>query len=239
MKVQPLCFLGSLTEGDLLRHECSDRIWVGRATFERFTASGDAGIAAIVLLTNRVDQSIPAVIHGTHYDDETTIYAPAWMIQELFHDTEEVRCERHTPSLGTRITLLPHTSDHLRTGADPETLLRDGFEQYTCLVRGMDYQIWLGEHSFTVTLTDLHPPHTNIVCIRGNELELELLGPLDRPATPPPPPELAPVPEPAPTPTPTPLAPQPPAQTEEERRAVIAAAARRRLAALSGAASNI
>jgi hypothetical protein len=232
MKVLPLCFLDSLTEVDLLRHECSDRIWVGRSAFERFTASGDAGIAAIVILSNRVDQRVPAVTHAAHYDDEETIYVPNWILQELFHDTEEVTCERFSPSLGTQITILPHTSDHLRLRIDPETLLRDGFEQYTCLVRGMDYAIWLGEHSFTVTLTDLNPQGQEIVCIRGNEIELELLAPLDRPVTPPRP--ATPLP-PAPEPVAAPLgaaapAPQPPTHSEEERRALIAAATRRRLA---------
>ncbi len=229
MKVLPLCFLGSLTEGDLLKHECSDRIWVSRSVFERFTASGEAGIAAIVLLSNRVGQHVPVVIHSAHYDDENTLYAPAWILQELFHDTEEVDCERYMPSLGTQITVLPHTSDHLRAGEDPQIVLRDGFENYTCLVRGMDYNIWLGEHSFTVTITDLHPAGEEFICIRGNELTLELLAPLDRPATPRPatPPPVTPAPEPAPAPVP-----QPPTQTEEERRAVIAAAARRRLTAL-------
>jgi hypothetical protein len=231
MKVLPLCYLGHLSEGELAKHECSDRIWVGRAAFERFLTQGDVGVAAIVLLSNRVDQSVPAVIHSTHNDDETTIYAPTWILAELLHDTDDVRCERYMPSLGTRITVLPHTSDHLRMQIEPENLLRDGFEQYTCLVRGLDYSIWLGEHAFTVTLTEVYPPDRDIICIRGNELELELLPPLDRPVTPPRPPT-PPLPEPVPEPPPAPT-PQPPTQTEEERRATIAAATRRRLAALS------
>jgi hypothetical protein len=201
-------------------------------------SESDAGVAAIVLLTNRIEQSVPAVIHSTHNDDEDTIYAPAWILAELLHDTEDVRVTRHMPSLGTRITVLPHTSDHLRSDADPQILLRDGFEQYTCLIRGLDYQIWLGEHAFTITLTDVHPPGNDIICIRGNELELELLAPLDRPPTPLPAPE-PPAPEPpAPPPAPPPT-PQPPTQTQEERRATIAAATRRRLAALSQAPSTI
>lgn len=225
MKVLPLCFLGSLTEDDLLRHECSDRIWVGRATFEQFTTGvEDAGVTAIVLLKNRVEQSVPAVIYAAHYDDENTIYAPAWIISELFHDTEIVTCERYMPSLGTQITLLPHSSDHFRDSNDPETLLRDGFEQYTCLLRGNTYQIWLGTHSFSVTLTDLLPAHENVICIRGSELRLELLAPLDRPVTPPQAPS-------EPSEPSEPPAPPPPSITDEERRAIIAAATRRRLAA--------
>lgn len=230
MKVLPLSFLGSLTEGELLKHECSDRIWVGRSVFERFTTSGDSGTTAIVMLTNRVGQSVPVVIHNIHYDDEDIIYAPAWITAELLHDTDDVHCERYMPSLGTRITVLPHTSDHLRTGTDPETILRDGFEQYTCLIRGLDYQIWLGEYSFTITLTDLNPSTEDIICIRGNELELDLLAPLDRPATPTQ--TILPhesVLEPA---TALPPALETIPQSEEERRTIIADAARRRLAAL-------
>jgi hypothetical protein len=223
MKVLPLCYLGQLSEADLARHECSDRIWVHHTRFEELTATGDVGVAAIVRLSNRVEQSVPAVVHAAHYAEDDIIYAPSWVLSELVHDTEDVRCERFMPSLGTQITLLPHTSDHLHAGADPETVLRDGFEQYTCLVKGMDYQIWLGDHAFTATLMDLKPEGQDIICIRGSPLELELLAPLDRPATPPPPPE--------PAPTPPAPAPAPPTQTAEERRIQIAAAARRRMAA--------
>lgn len=237
MKVHPLCFLGRLSESELEQHECSDRIWVHQTVFERFTATGEAGIAAIVRLRNGVDQSVPAVIYAVHYDAEDVLYAPAWIHAELLYDTETVALERITPSLGTKITIAPHTSDHLIVGDDPQIVLRDGFEQYTCLVRGLDYQIWLGSHAFTITLTDLSPADQSIVCIRGNELELELLAPLDRPVTPPPPPAPAPAPASAPAPAPVTTV----SQTAEERRATIAAATRRRLeaaAALSSAASN-
>jgi hypothetical protein len=236
MKVLPLCFLGRLSEEDLQRHECSDRIWVHHRMFEDLTTGEEPGIAAIVRLSNRVDQSVPAVIHAAHYDDEDVIYAPAWIAAELLHDTDDVRCERFSPSLGTQISIVPHTSDHLHIGEDPETVLRDGFEQYTCLVRGLDYQIWLGAHAFTITLTDIQPAGQEIICIRGVPLELELLAPLDRPATPPPPPP--PVAPPAPAPAPATPAPVVPQQTPEERRAMIAAATRRRMEALRQEQTN-
>lgn len=224
MKVQSLCYLNTLSEEDLARHECSDRIWVSHTIFTDYIAN-EPGIAAIVKLVNGVDQHIPAVIYGAHYDDPNTIYVPSWMLAELVWDEENVRLERFNPSLGTMITIVPHTSDHISNGADPETLLRDGFEQYTCLVKGLDYKIWLGTHSFNITLMDVHPVGQDVICIRGSPLELELLAPLDRPPTPPPPP---------PPPTPPTAEPQltTPAQEEpsaEERRAVIAAATRRRL----------
>ena len=78
----------------------------------------------------------------------------------------------------------------------------------------------------TVTLTAVEPADRPFVCIRGNELELELLAPLDRPMTPPPrsPPvvEAPPVTSaPSETPWTAPLSPA-------ELRARIAAAARAR-----------
>lgn len=227
MKVLPLCYLGQLSETDLARHECSDRIWVHHRRFEEFMTSGDAGVAAIVRLSNRVDQSVPALIYAAHYAEEDTLYVPTWMLSELVHDTEDVRCARISPSLGTQIMLLPHTSDHLLGEEDAETVLRDGFEQYTCLVKGMDYAIWLGDRAFNVTLMDVAPAGQEVICIRGNPLELELLAPLDRPATPAPPPEVT-APEPTAT-VPAATAAAEPVQTAEERRAQIAAATRRRL----------
>jgi hypothetical protein len=146
---------------------------------------------------------------------------------ELLCDTEDVQLSPASPDLCTKITLAPHTSDHLHGSTDPETLLRDAFEQYTCLVPGLDYNLWLGDYAMTVTLTAVEPTDRPFVCIRGNEVELELLAPLDRPATPPivlPP---APVPAPEPVPAPTPVEWNAPL-TPAELRARVAAAARAR-----------
>ena len=231
MKVLPLFYLGSLSEEDIKAHECSDRIWVDHATFMRY-AESEVGVASIVRLYNRVDQSVPALIYSPHSQEPNTIYAPSWMISELLHDTEEVNCERIHPSMATRISIVPHTSDHLRADEDPETILRNGFEQYTCLVKGMDYNIWLGAHSFTITLLDILPHGHDIYCIRGSELELELGAPFDRPVTPPPPETL---PEPVAAASQSAPQQQP---SEAERRAIIAAAARRRMEALRMPSNN-
>jgi len=226
MKVLPFVYNDRLDDADIARHECSDRIFVGPRTFERLTGERDPGVATIVLMVNNVTQTVPAIVYGAHGDSEGVVYAPAWICTELLFDTEEVELHPASPDLCTRITVVPHTSDHLHGPEDAETLLRNAFEQYTCLVPGLDYSLWLGEHMMTVTLTAVEPADRPFVCIRGNELELELLAPLDRPATPPPPPtpvvEAPPVTSaPSETPWTAPLSPA-------ELRARIAAAARAR-----------
>lgn len=235
MQVQSLYYLGSLSDDDITRHECSDRIWVPQAVFERFTAVEGP---AVVRLENSVSQHVSALIYAVHYNDPHTIYAPSWICAELLHDLDDIELTPIHPVVGQQITIVPHTSDYLVVGEDPITVLRDGFEQYTCLVRGMDYQIWLGSHAFTITITDMLPAGEEVILIRGHELELELLQPLDRPITPPfrvssppssPPPDEEPILLPEPVPS------QP---SLEERRTLAAAAARRRFEALRNASNS-
>jgi hypothetical protein len=232
MKVLPLIYYDALSDEEIARHDCSDRLFVGARTFERMTALSGPGVATIVLLENAVTQSAPALVYGAHSSAEDIVYAPAWILAELLYDTENVRLSPVTPDLCRKITLVPHTSAHLHGPTDPETLLRDAFEQYTCLVPGLDYDLWLGGHAMTVTLTVVEPLDRPYVCIRGNELMLELLAPLDRPATPPP----VPVPAPAPVPAPVPVT--APTLSPAELRAHIAAAARARMAAVLSTPDN-
>jgi hypothetical protein len=234
MQVQPLYYLGSLSDDEIAKEDCSDRIWVPQAIFERFTNTDGP---AVVRLQNSVEQTIPALIYAVHYGDRNTMYAPSWICDELAHDMDTIELFPIRPNVGTQITIVPHTSDYLDVAEDPVTVLRNGFEQYTCLVRGLDYKIWLGSHSFTITITDMLPPEESVIYIRGHELELELLPPLDRPDTPPPPQ----LPEPTPPPIPEPIPEQIvelPKHSAEEQRALIAAATRRRLEALRNASSN-
>ncbi len=233
MKVLPFIYNERLDDAEIARHECSDRIFVGLRTFERLSSERNPGEAMIVLMVNNVTQTAPALIYGAHGDAEDIVYAPAWICAELLYDTEEVELNPASPDLCTRITVVPHTSDHLHGPEDAETLLRNAFEQYTCLVAGLDYSLWLGDHAMTVTLSAVEPADRPCVCIRGNELELELLAPLDRPATPPPtpivePPRVAPAPSTAPAPWTAPLSP-----TELRARMAAAARARAQAQALS------
>jgi hypothetical protein len=226
MKIQPLFYNEALTDEAIAKHECSDKLWVSRRIFEDFLVGTEVGVAGIARLSNRVGSEVYGVVFGVHQGEDDTIYAPQWMCAAMECDPDGVSLARASPSLGTRIKIVPHTSDHL-SAEDPQTLLRDAFENYTCLMNGFDYKLWIEDHAMTVTLLEIHPAGQEVIFVRDCEIELELEGPLDRPATPPPPPEI-----PAELPTIAEEEPRP-RPTREELALLMGAAARRRLTVLS------
>ena len=237
MKVLPLFYLDSLIDDE--QHLCSDRLWLPQTDFERYMLAADTDSVVTLLLKNSAEQVVVGAVFAAHFGDADTIYAPLWMYEALEVDTVDVSVERFFPLLGTSITILPHTSDYLAMGDDPQETLKEGFEQYTCLTVGCDYKIWLGCFSFTITLQDITPAETGVICIRNRELGLHLLPPLDAPWPMPPSAAVAVAAPPSET-GPAPVAVAIPSDTEaaapsvqqpsaEERRKQIAEATRRRL----------
>lgn len=180
MYIFPIIYMGTLTDEELVEHECSDRIWLHTSDFEKTMGESEPGLLQLFQLTNRVDQSIVGSVHGIHSGEPDTVYVPNWMFQCLDLD-DNVELTPFQPSLCTRITIQPHTSDHLHAD-DPQELLRDAFERYACITMGATIPLWIGlPLPFTVTITDVNPNTNNTLCIRNCEIELELLRPLDMP----------------------------------------------------------
>jgi hypothetical protein len=63
---------------------------------------------------------------------------------------------------------------------NPLELFRDAFEHYTCLSVGDEVSLWIG-YPVQAIIAGLEPPLDEPLCIRGCELELDLLKPLDMP----------------------------------------------------------
>jgi hypothetical protein len=232
MKVLPLFYLDSLID-DLTQqeqHACSDRLWLPQIEFERYMLAADTDSVVTLRLKNSAEQVTVGAVFAAHFGDADTIYAPLWMYEALELDTVDVSVERFFPLLGTSITIQPHTSDYLAMGDDPQETLKEGFEQYTCLSVGEDYKIWLGSFSFTITLQDIEPAETGVICIRNRELGLHILPPLDAPwPTPPAAAPAAPPSETAAVPSETAAVAVVAQLSAEERRRQIAEATRRRL----------
>ena len=185
MIIKPIFYLEHLTDKEIAKYECSDKIWLGRNQYEHWVMSCEPGQANIVRLTNGVEQFVIGSVYNMHHSDEDsdTIFVPQWMFQELHLDDQYITIERHMPSLCTGLTIQPHTSDHI-TAPDPQELLRDAFEQYSCLTMGQTIPLWISypePHTFHVTITNLNPgaQEGQTLCIQGCEVELELLCPLD------------------------------------------------------------
>lgn len=233
MKVKSLLYLETLSEEDVQRHQCSDRLWLPRHLFERWMLHSDPGVVVLLRLTNGVGQNVIGNVFGIHHGDEETIYVPSWILELLEFDHDQIDVEQVHPPLCSELTLSPHTSDHLHA-EEPLELLRNAFENYSCLINGETYNLWLGDHSMAVTIVSMSPAEDTL-CIRNCEINLHLLPPLDVPIPPPPQPQsvAAPPPQPQPVaappsqPVPAP-APEPALDSAELRRRM-AEAARARL----------
>jgi hypothetical protein len=226
MHILPLMYLDTLDDAAIARHNCSDRIWIHRSSFEEWI-SPEAGTVTFVQLQNRLAQTVVGCVYSVHQGDEDTLYVPQWMYDALDFDTEHVELARATPSMCTGIVLQPHTSDHIHAAAvmDPQEFLRDGFEQYSALTPGQTLDLWVGDsagaHPMTCTVLRLLPVNETLA-IRNCEMTLELMVPLDTPI----PPVPTPVPEPVPAPT---LEAAPAEEDPATRRQRMAEAARARL----------
>ncbi len=238
MRIVPLSYCPTLSEDDIYRHECSDRIWVPQHTFERWLLAEDVGTVVTVSL-----EGVPACMYAPHSGPRNIIYAPTWMCEELRtsldppteDDDDLIVPERLQPPTCLFLQVQPHTSDHVPTSAEdpmPEDILSRAFEEYTCLREGQTVALQLpnGSRMF-VTIVETQPQGSP-VCIRTDEIAMDLLEALDTPQkprlpTPPPSPPVTLMPEPEPEPEPQPLWQS--LETKEERRQRLAAAAMARM----------
>jgi len=230
MNVQPIVYLEHLTDEEIAKYECSDRIWLPRGQFEYWTSRMEPGVLSVLRLSNSVGQTVVGTPYAMHHNTApATIYIPQWMLARLDADYESIRVDSVTPGLCTQITIQPYTSEHLRCD-DPLEALRDAFENYSCIQQDTTIPLWI-ESMGSVVQTDVNvtlPNGLEPLCIRNGTLDLELLRPLDyveppsspvqRPGTP--------IPlEPEVLPTITHVVEMPPIE-ERRRRAAAAAEAR-------------
>jgi hypothetical protein len=174
MRVLPLFYLENLTDEEIEEHECSDRIWLNKTEFELWLS--EPGVVSLLELKNSMDQKVVGAVYSIHNSEEQdVVYIPNWMYKQLELD-DIVEVSRFVPSLCSGLTLQPKTSDHLIL-EDPELMLRNAFENYSCLTTGQEIPLWIG-YTFYVTIAELKPTQGTL-CIRNCELELDLLPPLD------------------------------------------------------------
>jgi hypothetical protein len=221
MKVRSILYCDFLSEEDILRHECSDRIWLPRHMFERWMLEEDASSILVAKL-----ESIATCVYGPHGGPTDTIYAPSWICHALGIFTEEDEDDyivplRYKPQTCTFLTLQPHTSHHLQMDQEPEEALAAGLEQYTCIQQGQTIRIRLNngmEQDVSIVATHSTEETDEAVCIRNLvgdlEISLELLPPLDAPL-PAPPVERIPTPPPSLPPV---LLPGQPLDSTQERQ---------------------
>ena len=166
MRILPLIYM-NLTDEDIERHECSDRLWLFTTDFEHYMT--DPGVVSLLQLTNRLEQTVVGSVYGTH-DEPNVIYVPSW-IHDMLELDAEVEVSRAELSLCTGLTIKPHAPQY----EPDEEILRDAFEHYTCLMPGTTIPLWVGGAVLYVTIAALKPVDAPL-CIRNCELELEVLS---------------------------------------------------------------
>jgi hypothetical protein len=235
MRIYPLLYVEHFTDDEIKKQGCSDRIWLGQRTFESYMRDAEPGIVHMLEIVNGVDQRTVGCIYGVHHGDEDVLYVPQWMYDELLMDDAHITLRPISPSPCTGLMIQPHTSDHVHA-EDPQELLREAFEQYSCLTPDTTIPLWLEsqQKQVQVTIMEVRPHTGETRCIRNCEIELELMRPLDMPL-----PALAPtaaLPEPASASAPASFAgagcvldPGIAVEPTADRRQMMAEAARRRL----------
>lgn len=183
MNVQPIFYLEHLTDDEIAKHECSDRIWLPKNEFDHWARQTQPGVLSVIGLTNSVEQMVVGAPFSSH-DVPNTIYVPYWMFQRLDADQTTIHITHVEPGLCTQITMQPYTSEHLRA-EDPLEALRDAFENYSCIQAGFTIPLWVGGVALQVDINSTLPAGVEPLCIRNGTLDLELLRPLDYQPTPP------------------------------------------------------
>jgi hypothetical protein len=203
--VYPILYNETLTESALEKGECSNGIYVPGTLFRNFYSEVGATDSELVILKlSRGERTLYAHITSMHHGEEGISYIPTWMFYHLGCDIDNsvIEFERAHPSIGTTITIKPHTSGYA-DGADPVTALQHAFESYSCLTPDSSVPLFVEGERVYVTIMETNRGQP--ICIRGVELGVVIDTPLDvveeeeeekRPDTPIPP-ELPPLFEPA------------------------------------------
>ena len=172
----PLCFYDSLFERDLDKFECSDGIYVSQAKFSSFMEDNDE-LVVLGLECNGLRSY--AHIRGVHGGESDMVFAPNWMCSRLACEGgESIEVERFKPSIGLRIKIQPFTSGYASL-PDPVGALRDAFENYTTLISGYEIPLFIDGQRLIVNILDTQIEGP--ICIRGQEIEVEIERPLDQP----------------------------------------------------------
>lgn len=187
MKVLSLLYAHWLSEEQIQEHQCSDRVWVPTHMFQRWIMEEDVGTVVIATL-----EHIGVCVYGAHSGATNVLYAPEWICRALKVSGEPKEEDaddyilpiRAKPPQCTFLKVQPLTSAHVRLAEQElipaEDILSRGFERYTCWSAGQSLQLLLTSGDILeVEVMESHPPGNELYCLRGGEIEMDLLTPLD------------------------------------------------------------
>jgi hypothetical protein len=163
--------------------ECSNKFYIHYTHFDKMIGDDSAGELLLYELKTPGGTIVGTPI-GPHLEGTNYIFVPTWMWDALKEAEEDVVCmlEPCHPSMASMIALEPHTSDLLKC-KDPETALRNAFEQYSCIKKGGTYPLQLEDlpNKVWVTIPAVTPDIKESLCIRNVELIVNMLPARDAP----------------------------------------------------------
>ena len=182
-KILPLCY-GSFEP--ILKLEASNGFYIHSKYFDILLGEGSAGELLLYELKTPLGTLVGTPI-GPHSDDETILYIPDWMWNQLYTEDGFCMLERCYPSMASLIALEPHTSDLLKC-KDPRSALSNALECYSCIQKGRSYPLQLEDlpDLFWITIPVTIPDTKEPLCIRGIELSIDMLPARDAPLPVPP-----------------------------------------------------
>jgi hypothetical protein len=175
LRLRTFCFNESFSDENIDKYNASNGIIVSKTLFEEINNSVDK-VAVIGLYYDT--RKIYIHIIDTHNNEENIIYVPNW-IYNYFNYTENeiVNYMQVYPKIGNKVKIKPH-GDFYAYLDDPVTALRNGFEEYSCLLAGTRIMINVNNIPLEVEILETYINNVSTnkqpIYIRGLELEVDI-----------------------------------------------------------------
>lgn len=174
MRAQPFTCLSSIPSDQLPTYEFSDRIVLPELYLRTMSyAEND-----LVMLSNKLDQSVCGTVYGTHNGNAAAIYIPSWMMLRLDHlDFLSVSQlpKRHCSA----IQIKPH-SDTFRKHPDFLKLLNKAIVNYHSLTKGHKLPLFVEGTVEYVTIENFLPSlHNTYFVYNCGRVDIQVLDSLE------------------------------------------------------------
>ena len=168
MRVNPFTHAKFLPYKELEAFECSDRIIVGKTTFEMLKYSEEETV--LINITNRLGQTIAGTIFGYHLEEDI-LYVPTWMFYNLdVTDNIAISVIYKVPC--SKITIRPHNNEFLSI-SDWNEQLGSGLKYYTSLTENTVVPIIIAGNIHKFSIEGMYP-YKHKTCILQTNTVLEL-----------------------------------------------------------------
>jgi len=172
----------SLSDETIEKYNSSNGIILSKFLFEYLNNANTSEKVLIIGLYYNT-KKIYVNILDSHNDNDNVAYVPQWIYEYLnYKEDSLVNYMQVYPKLGNKIKIKPR-GDFYAYLDDPITALRNGFEEYSCLLNGTIINININGIPLEVEILETYINNQKIVnqpiYIRGIELEVDIESDVD------------------------------------------------------------